>query len=63
MNILIAGDFYVSDRFKNSKLLSNSLFKIFNNSDFNILNLESPLIENIKTEKINKIGQIGRAHV
>lgn len=56
MNILIAGDFYVSDLFNNSKLLSNSLLKVFNNSDLNILNLESPLIENIKTEKINKIG-------
>jgi poly-gamma-glutamate capsule biosynthesis protein CapA/YwtB (metallophosphatase superfamily) len=56
MNILIAGDFFILDSFKNTELIGNCVTNLFNNSDYNILNLESPLTENIKKERINKIG-------
>lgn len=57
MNILVAGDTFVSNEFFIENLLSPSVVNLFQNAEFPILNLESPVLyENQKYDKILKTG-------
>lgn len=56
LNILIAGDFYVSDHFKERNLIDKTIQDLFKQSDYNIVNLEAPLTGNNPKNKIIKTG-------
>src|SRR5690554_1798176 len=56
MNIIIAGDFFVSDAYKNKTLLSSCVIDQFNNADLRLVNQEAPITKNIATNKIVKTG-------
>lgn len=55
-NILISGDFYISDDFKNKDLIDQSVFDLFDEADYRIVNLEAPLTANEPKNKILKTG-------
>ena len=56
MKVTIGGDFYIAPEYQNSNLLSDELVSFFENSDINILNLETPVITGENTSKILKTG-------
>lgn len=56
MDLLITGDFYIADSFIGQNLVSDELENLFKLSDFNIVNLESPVTKDIKEHKIVKTG-------
>ena len=57
MKTIISGDFFISRKFLNKKLFSQKLIKLFNSSDLNIVNLESPIINDNKDfSRILKTG-------
>ncbi len=56
MKFLISGDFYVTDSFASKDLISLDISELFHASDFNILNLESPVSSPRKLRKITKTG-------
>lgn len=47
MKLLIAGDFYVSDGYKDKELIDRSVVDLFANADYRMLNLEFPVTDNI----------------
>lgn len=56
MNILIAGDIYISDKFKGENLIDKSIISLFENTDFRIVNLEAPITNDDSVNKIIKTG-------
>lgn len=54
--ILIAGDFYVQDEHSDSEILSKEIISLFDKSNFNIINVESPISEINNSHAINKTG-------
>lgn len=56
MNVLIAGDFYITDSFKNHTLIDSSVEKLFASADYRIVNLEAPLTANEPKNRILKTG-------
>jgi len=56
MNILISGDFYISDDFQNKELIDQSVLDLFHQADYRIVNLEAPITEDIPKNKILKTG-------
>ncbi len=56
MNILIAGDFFIADSFKNQPLIDNSVKELFAAADYRIVNLEAPLTANEPENRILKTG-------
>ena len=55
MNILIAGDIFISDEFKGQNLIDKSIISLFENSNYRIVNLEAPITnDNSKDKIINK---------
>lgn len=56
MNILITGDFFVSDAFVHNISVSDGLQRLFESSDLNILNLEGPAAEKNLKFRIRKTG-------
>jgi len=56
MNILIGGDFFVSDAFIHNISISEGLQGLFGSSDFNIMNLEGPAAEKNLQFRIQKTG-------
>ena len=56
IRIIIGGDFCVTPQYTSSKLFSDELIRLFNQSDFNIINLECPVIDEGNTDKIVKTG-------
>jgi len=56
MNILIAGDFFISDEYANKELLSQSVVDLFHKTDCLIVNLEAPLTDEKPENKILKTG-------
>jgi len=56
MNIIVAGDFFISDSFKNQQLIDNSVEKIFAAADYRIVNLEAPVTTNTPQNRILKTG-------
>jgi poly-gamma-glutamate synthesis protein (capsule biosynthesis protein) len=54
MKINITGDFYISNKIKDSSHLVEDLIPFFKDSDYNIVNLESPITNN--NNKIIKVG-------
>jgi poly-gamma-glutamate capsule biosynthesis protein CapA/YwtB (metallophosphatase superfamily) len=55
-SICICGDLYLSTSIPNVNYISEEVLEIFQNSDFNIINLESPITKEIKEHKIIKTG-------
>jgi poly-gamma-glutamate synthesis protein (capsule biosynthesis protein) len=45
MKFLIAGDFVITENFKDKDLLSREIIDLFNKSDFRIINLEAPVTD------------------
>lgn len=56
MELIISGDFFISEEFKNDDLIDASLSKLFSEVDYRIVNLESPITKNISKNKILKTG-------
>ena len=56
MNILITGDFYISDSFLNKNLIDQSVIDLFADADYRIVNLEAPITANHAKNKIVKTG-------
>ena len=56
MNILIAGDIFISDEFKGKNLIDKSIISLFENSDYRIVNLEAPITNDNSKDKIIKTG-------
>ncbi len=56
MKILIAGDLFISDSYKNKQLIDQSVEKLFTSADYRILNLEAPITPNEPNHKILKTG-------
>ena len=56
MNILVAGDLFISDKYKNKKLFNDSVVNIFKSADFSIVNLEAPITNDLTNNKIIKTG-------
>ena len=56
VKILITGDLFISDKLKNEDLIDQSILTTFGDSEYNIVNLESPITENIHKNKIVKTG-------
>lgn len=54
MKIVVGGDFFLSENYDHSMLLSQRLISIFQEADLGILNLEGPITNN--TKKIKKTG-------
>ncbi len=62
INIIIAGDFYISDQHYQKNLIDSEIQKIFHKADYRILNLEAPLTRDIEGNKILKTGPSLRMH-
>lgn len=56
MNLLIAGDIYISERFRNHPLIDVAVEELFAAADYRIVNLESPLTANEPKNRILKTG-------
>lgn len=56
MNLLIAGDFFISESFKNQPLIDDSVEELFATTDYRVVNLEAPLTSNEPKNKILKTG-------
>jgi hypothetical protein len=56
MDILIGGDFYVSDNFAGHDLVDQEVTRLFGQAGYRVLNLEMPLTEDIQGNKIFKTG-------
>ncbi len=56
MKLLIAGDFFISNNFRNISLIDSSITQLFLNSDYKIVNLETPLTSAGAEHKIVKTG-------
>lgn len=56
IKLLIAGDYFIADNFKEQSLIDTSIKEVFNKSDFNIINLESPVTKNNHKNRILKTG-------
>lgn len=56
MNILIAGDFFISDHYAEHNLFDDSVIKLFEKADHRVVNQEAPITGNNKKNKIIKTG-------
>lgn len=56
MNLLISGDFYISDDFQNKSLIEQSVIDLFEEADYRMINLEAPITANIPQNAILKTG-------
>ena len=56
MTLLISGDFFFADSFKNQPLIENSIAELFAATDYRIINLEAPLTANESKNRILKTG-------
>ena len=56
MKVLIAGDLYISDDFIGETIIDSSIENLFSKADYRIVNLESPLTEDLFKNKILKTG-------
>ncbi len=56
MKILIAGDLFISESFKNKQLIDHSVEELFALADYRILNLEAPITLDEPNHKILKTG-------
>jgi hypothetical protein len=56
MNILIAGDFFISDNYQGQNLIDKSVLNLFEKADYRIVNLETPITANEPENRILKTG-------
>lgn len=56
MRILIGGDFYITPAFLSKALINEKVKNLFVHSDFNLINLECPVIGENRNSKIQKTG-------
>lgn len=56
MKVLIGGDFVVTEAYKSKNLIDSSIINLFHNSDYRILNLECPIVQDENKYKKIKTG-------
>lgn len=56
MKIIIAGDLFISDQFRDQTLIDKSIENIFQRADYRIVNLEAPIANESSNNKIIKTG-------
>ena len=56
MNLLIAGDLFISDEFRDKSILHSSVRDLFAEADYRIVNLEAPITTGAKKRRILKTG-------
>ena len=56
LSLLITGDFYITPHYTNKNVFAKDVIECFKSSDFNVVNLESPVVENNDELKIKKTG-------
>jgi hypothetical protein len=56
MKILIAGDLFISDRFRGRDLCDHTIDALFAAADFRVVNLEAPIAEDVDGQRILKTG-------
>ncbi|NQU33318.1 MAG: CapA family protein, partial [Bacteroidetes bacterium] len=56
MKLIIAGDFYISDKQRGQDLIDSSIKDLFLKADFRIVNQEAPITSNTPINKIQKTG-------
>ena len=56
MNILITGDFYISDACQNKDLIDQTVIDLFDEADYSMVNLEAPITVNVTKNKTPKTG-------
>ena len=56
MNILIAGDFFISDDYANKESIDQSVRDLFASVDYRVVNLEAPITKDDPKNKILKTG-------
>lgn len=61
MNLLIAGDFFISDNYRGRSLFNSAVTEAFAGADYRIVNLEAPITAEIKQNRILKTGPHLRA--
>jgi len=61
--ILFAGDFVITDEFKNNNLIDESVMQLFEEADYRIVNLEAPITPDDPSNKIIKTGPHLRSSV
>ena len=52
LSLLITGDFYITPHYTNKNVFAKDVIECFKSSDFNVVNLESPVVENNDELKI-----------
>ena len=76
MNIIIGGDFFISDKLKNEPDIDNSVIKLFHNADYRIIKIDLVTLANnhvldygsvgllntIQSIQDNKINYVGAGH-
>jgi len=56
MDLLFTGDYFVSDEFKGQNLIDTSILKLFQEVDYRVVNLETPVTGNNPQNRILKTG-------
>jgi poly-gamma-glutamate capsule biosynthesis protein CapA/YwtB (metallophosphatase superfamily) len=56
MKIIFGGDFFIDDYYQDRNLFDDSIISLMSNSDYRIVNLESPIVYSKEETKINKTG-------
>lgn len=56
MNMLIVGDFYIADIYRNEALIDKSVEDLFQQADYRVVNLEAPFTLNESKNRIHKTG-------
>ena len=56
VNVLIGGDFYISDAYQGKDLFDLSILTLFTQADYRIVNLEAPITINDRKNMIFKTG-------
>lgn len=56
MNILIAGDFFISEKFQNKNAIDQSVIDLFQKAEYRMVNLEAPITPDNPENKILKTG-------
>ncbi len=56
MKVIIGGDFYISPNLTKNEFFSQDILDYFSKSDYNLVNLECPVVDDLKNHKIIKTG-------
>ena len=56
MNLIITGDFFISDEYRNKDLIDQSVIDLFQKPDYRMVNLEAPITPDNPENKLLKTG-------